>query len=147
MNLLIRTVFIVPALVAFSMTASAGGISSFGDHAHNYGGDRGASKQLKWSPPPTIDDRFQVSWFRSQEPNDPLPHSQTFFRHGVVEVMEQPSLCKDFDKHLIVGSRPGGRSKRYGLGLSIVPLPTALPMFATAIAGLGVVGWRRRKTA
>ena len=26
-----------------------------------------------------------------------------------------------------------------------VPLPTALPLFATGLAGLGLLGWRRKK--
>jgi hypothetical protein len=30
---------------------------------------------------------------------------------------------------------------------SVVPLPAALPLFATGLAGLGLLGWRRKKTA
>jgi hypothetical protein len=29
----------------------------------------------------------------------------------------------------------------------ITPLPTTLPLFATGLAGLGLLGWRRKKTA
>ena len=29
----------------------------------------------------------------------------------------------------------------------VVPLPTALPLFATGLAGLGLLGWRRKKKA
>jgi hypothetical protein len=32
-------------------------------------------------------------------------------------------------------------------GVSTVPIPAALPLFASALAGMGFVGWRRRKTA
>jgi hypothetical protein len=28
-----------------------------------------------------------------------------------------------------------------------VPLPAALPLFATGLAGLGLLGWRRKKAA
>jgi hypothetical protein len=30
---------------------------------------------------------------------------------------------------------------------SVVPLPAALPLFATGLAGLGLLGWRRKKAA
>ena len=32
-------------------------------------------------------------------------------------------------------------------GVSAVPLPAALPLFATGLAGLGLLGWRRKKKA
>jgi hypothetical protein len=31
--------------------------------------------------------------------------------------------------------------------LSIVPLPAALPLFASGIGGLGLLGWRRKRKA
>ena len=34
-----------------------------------------------------------------------------------------------------------------GVPPSPVPLPAALPLFATGLAGLGLLGWRRKKTA
>ena len=33
------------------------------------------------------------------------------------------------------------------VGTIITPLPPALPLFATGLAGLGLLGWRRKKTA
>ena len=30
-------------------------------------------------------------------------------------------------------------------GLSDIPLPAALPLFASGLAGLGLLGWRRKK--
>jgi hypothetical protein len=30
---------------------------------------------------------------------------------------------------------------------AVVPLPAALPLFATGLAGLGLLGWRRKKKA
>jgi hypothetical protein len=30
---------------------------------------------------------------------------------------------------------------------AVVPLPAALPLFATGLAGLGLLGWRRKKAA
>jgi hypothetical protein len=32
-------------------------------------------------------------------------------------------------------------------GTSVVPLPAALPLFATGLAGLGLLGWRRKRAA
>jgi hypothetical protein len=32
-------------------------------------------------------------------------------------------------------------------GNGVVPLPGALPLFATGLAGLGLIGWRRKKAA
>jgi hypothetical protein len=32
-------------------------------------------------------------------------------------------------------------------GITAVPLPAALPLFATGLVGLGLLGWRRKKTA
>jgi hypothetical protein len=31
--------------------------------------------------------------------------------------------------------------------ITAIPLPTALPLFATGLAGLGLLGWRRKKAA
>jgi hypothetical protein len=32
-------------------------------------------------------------------------------------------------------------------GVSDVPLPAALPLFATGLGALGLLGWRRKKNA
>ena len=51
------------------------------------------------------------------------------------------------------GGLPGGVSfniDTFSLALApvgTVPIPAALPLFASAMAGLGFVGWRRRKQA
>jgi hypothetical protein len=34
-----------------------------------------------------------------------------------------------------------------GAGTSAVPLPAALPLFATGLVGLGLLGWRRKRKA
>jgi hypothetical protein len=41
---------------------------------------------------------------------------------------------------LVTASEAGG-------GIGAVPLPAALPLFATGLAGLGLLGWRRKKAA
>jgi hypothetical protein len=41
-----------------------------------------------------------------------------------------------------------GENNNYqGNNLSQVPLPAALPLFASGLAGLGLLGWRRKKKA
>ena len=34
-----------------------------------------------------------------------------------------------------------------GTGMTATPLPAALPLFATGIGGLGLLGWRRKRKA
>ncbi len=43
-------------------------------------------------------------------------------------------------------SNSGVEYGSFDFKVSTVPLPTALPLFASAIAGLGFLGWRRKKT-
>jgi hypothetical protein len=35
----------------------------------------------------------------------------------------------------------------YKLDIGTVPLPATLPLFASGLAGLGLLGWRRKKKA
>ena len=44
----------------------------------------------------------------------------------------------------------GGFGRDFGLtgtGIPQTPLPTTLPLFATGIGGLGLLGWRRKRKA
>jgi hypothetical protein len=41
----------------------------------------------------------------------------------------------------------GGLTGPVDVSPSAVPLPAALPLFATGLAGLGLLGWRRKKAA
>jgi hypothetical protein len=46
----------------------------------------------------------------------------------------------------------GGGTSGYGgtlttQGIGVVPLPAALPLFATGLAAMGLLGWRRRRKA
>ena len=54
--------------------------------------------------------------------------------------------------HLTVGEYPDGSPGEVfvhgatpGSLVSPVPLPAALPLFVSALAGLGLMGWRRRQ--
>lgn len=39
----------------------------------------------------------------------------------------------------------GNTSRDYSINASVVPIPAALPLFATALAAVGLIGYRRRK--
>jgi hypothetical protein len=41
----------------------------------------------------------------------------------------------------------GAPNYNYYYGVSDVPLPAALPLFASGLVGLGLLGWRRKKAA
>ena len=46
-----------------------------------------------------------------------------------------------------IGVNPGGTVSSMHKAFSEVPLPGALPLFATGLAGLGLLGWRRKRKA
>jgi hypothetical protein len=48
---------------------------------------------------------------------------------------------------LIITSPATGGTATFTATVSAVPLPAALPLFATGLVGLGLLGWRRKKTA
>ncbi|WP_295405912.1 hypothetical protein [uncultured Thiocystis sp.] len=43
------------------------------------------------------------------------------------------------------GTEIDGNNFPYAADFTVVPLPAALPLFASALAGIGIAGWRRRK--
>jgi len=49
----------------------------------------------------------------------------------------------------VLGNGSGGIPAHFGLraDISAIPLPGALPLFATGLAALGLLGWRRKKKA
>ena len=65
------------------------------------------------------------------------------------------SLYFPFTTWAGLASSPSGASALFGSDLTftpvgstpVVPLPATLPLFATGLAGLGLLGWRRKKAA
>jgi len=65
------------------------------------------------------------------------------------------SLYFPFTTWAGLASSPSGASAQFGSDLTftpvgstpVVPLPATLPLFATGLAGLGLLGWRRKKAA
>jgi hypothetical protein len=45
------------------------------------------------------------------------------------------------------GSNPLGGQNDYAVFTAVTPLPAALPLFASALGGLGLLGWRRKQKA
>jgi hypothetical protein len=45
------------------------------------------------------------------------------------------------------GSLTVGALETFSVSSTVTPIPPALPLFASALGGLGFVGWRRRKSA
>jgi hypothetical protein len=59
--------------------------------------------------------------------------------------------AKDYADYVQITLRQNGSSENYyiigELGIASTPIPAALPLFASALGGLGFLGWRRRKNA
>jgi hypothetical protein len=52
------------------------------------------------------------------------------------------------DRLMITNSGTGNIGGQISaLGVTLVPLPAALPLFATGLGALGLIGWRRKKKA
>ena len=66
------------------------------------------------------------------------PFSATFLETG------QP---QDVSSLLSSTSIQQGISTTFASDVEAIPLPAALPLFATGLAGLGLLGWRRKKAA
>jgi hypothetical protein len=48
---------------------------------------------------------------------------------------------------IVGGTTPPTFNFAFSLSGDVVPIPPALPLFATGLAGLGLLGWRRKKAA
>ena len=78
------------------------------------------------------------------------------FNVGLVWTLNCSGNCLPSDgDHLSLFSTDGGsswQSEEYNnvfqiLGTAAIPLPAAFPLFATALAGMGLLGWRRKRKA
>ena len=95
---------------------------------------------------PTDSLNFTLDLFRA---SDPLTSLGTFTDGtGTVLAFSYFNLAADnyfFRVTGQVGDNVFGNAYRYGFQVSEVPLPPALLLFATALGGMAVVGYRRRK--
>lgn len=55
-----------------------------------------------------------------------------------------PGRCNVSCSPSSVGTFPGAATLSHESSLTLVPAPAALPLMGTALAGLGVIGWRRK---
>jgi hypothetical protein len=64
---------------------------------------------------------------------------------GQTPIFTTPNFTNENANGSFVWHPPGGVNIYDGV--SNVPLPAALPLFASGLAGLGLLGWRRKKAA
>lgn len=126
-------------LVAGTFTAYDGGPSGvyavYHDFQYVLGNSRFERKNLD-----VYDPEFPVDFSVETATSDSgLPLTGFFFDEGYF--VSEPSwvLLRD-------GYGPATKGFDSGPVVSLVPVPMALPLFATALAGLGGIAWRKRRT-
>jgi hypothetical protein len=75
------------------------------------------------------------------------------FSHNIVGVNTNSSGLNQFilwdEAHTLIQCTLGsaGCASITGQSVTVTPLPAALPLFATGLGGLGLLGWRRKRRA
>ncbi len=79
-----------------------------------------------------------------------LASAQKFFSDNVIKLEDWPGGLAELSMVYSLTSDPlndSGVGFDYAVGTANTPVPAALPLFATALGGLGLVGWRRKRKA
>jgi len=108
------------------------------------GGAVDASQQARWAVGPEAGQLFTFSNFGGVEPND--GPSNVYMNIGTVIAGVATGQWADAANGLNSGvDQVAGYFVEYQVGT--VPLPAALPLMLTGLAGFGLLGWRRKRLA
>jgi hypothetical protein len=106
------------------------------------GGAVDAGQQATWAVGPEAGQLFTFSNFGGIEPND--GPSNVYMNIGLVFAGIATGQWADAADGLSgAGDQIAGYFVEYHVGT--VPLPAALPLMLTGLAGFGVLGWRRKR--
>jgi hypothetical protein len=100
------------------------------------GGAVDASQTGRWAVGPEAGQLFTFSNFLSGEPNEGPSHVYVYLSSALAGQWADAAAA--------VNAEIAGYFVEYQVGA--VPLPAALPLMLTGLAGFGVLGWRRKRT-
>jgi hypothetical protein len=88
-------------------------------------------------------------WLSAERPivtGTPFPAGTTDLQGWTRDAALDPDWLR-VGMDIVGGTTPPAFNFAFSLEGDVVPLPAALPLFATGLAGLGLLGWRRKRKA